>query len=88
VPTNNGKKCSTILIARSPTSFSSADAEIALPESHRFSQSPAAQADVRAIVGQTDVGNIRQHDQIIDDDSGFAQFGNSVELAAAKRLMA
>ena len=42
---------------------------------------------MRAVVGQADVGKFGQYNQVVGDDSRFAQFGDAVQLAPAQHLM-
>ena len=47
-----------------------------------------AEADVRSVVGEADVGGVRKHDEVPGDDARLAQFPQRVELAAAQDAVA
>ncbi len=47
----------------------------------------AAQADMDAIIGQTDIGQIGQGNKIAGNDPGFTKFQHGVELAAAQHAV-
>ncbi len=88
VPTNSARKCSKILIARSPSRFSSCCALLLVAVGDRAGQRAASVRDVNAVVGQAHVRQAGQHDQVVGDDARFAQLGHRVQLAAAQHLVA
>src|SRR5262245_54499766 len=56
--------------------------------SHRLGQHTAPKTDVGSIVGHADIGQVWKNDEVIDNDPGLTEFGDSVQLATAENLMA
>ena len=67
--------------------FLVAHAKAGIARGHQAGQALTADADVHAVVGQTEVGRVWHHHEVVDDDAGIAQLLHAVELAARDHLM-
>ena len=55
---------------------------------HQAGEPAAAQTDMGAVVGQTDVGGVGQHHQVVGDDACFPELDDRIELAAGEHRVA